>query len=121
MNKVIKLLMDRMEYYDKLDNMAKGLTAKQEGIRHGIDVAIRTIEKHGDGWIPFEAEVNDGYLTLVGTIPDENQEILITDGKSVFTDTFMADGREFYLDSGWAIIDDIIAWQPLPEPYEVKK
>lgn len=45
------------------------------------------------------------------------QEILVTDGQSVWQDTFMTDGEECYLDSGDELVTEVTAWQPKPEPY----
>ena len=49
-------------------------------------------------------------------VPDDEEEILLSDGKHVWTDTFINDG-ECYLDGG-DDIDDGMAWMPLPEPYK---
>ena len=49
-------------------------------------------------------------------LPDDEQEIIVTDGRHVWVDTcIMNDGYE--LDSGHDWIEDVIAWMPLPEPY----
>ena len=66
-------------------------------------------------WIPFESE--DGHL--VGSFPEEGRRILIcTKDGYVCVDEFLYDSDGFYLDSGWEIIADVIAWMPLPEPYK---
>lgn len=78
-------------------------------------------------WIPVtwhETTDDDGIdkdrypLCLDCKMPDDGQEILIcTKNGYVYYDTcFNEDG--YYLDSGRDWIEDIIAWQPLPEPYK---
>lgn len=49
-------------------------------------------------------------------LPDDEQEIIVTDGRYVWVDTCIVnDGYE--LDSGHDWIEDVIAWMPLPEPF----
>lgn len=64
-------------------------------------------------WIPFTDD-EDGVLNC--TLPDDEQELLISNGRVVWIDTFMSDGEECWLDN---VNADLIglAWQPLPEPY----
>lgn len=47
-------------------------------------------------WVPFTLD-EDGMLNC--PLPDEEEEILISDGKSVWIDTLMEDNG-YYLDSG---------------------
>lgn len=55
------------------------------------------------GWIPME-----------NATPDEQQEILATDGKYVYL-------VEYDSDYGYGEMDDITAWMLLPEPYKPEK
>lgn len=58
---------------------------------------------------------NDIAYYLDCKMPDDGQEILVTNGEYVWFDTcFEEDG--YSLDSGFDWID-ITAWMPLPEPY----
>ena len=50
-------------------------------------------------------------------MPDDGQEILVTNGESTWQDTSFIDCDGYYLDSGYDWIE-ITAWQPLPEPYK---
>ncbi len=68
-----------------------------------------------DPWIVFEMDSND---ILVNKMPEDEQDVIVTDGKNVWCDTFMRDGWECYFDSGYEIINEIKAWQPLPAPYK---
>jgi len=75
-------------------------------------------------WIPFEeremtAEEKEchpewGYI-LDCKLPDDNEEILVSDGKYVWFDTFYNDGDGCCLDSDREL--DGCAWMPLPEPW----
>ena len=84
-------------------------------------LAKQALEKQlNGGWILFKTEYDEDYNTdmLQGEIPDDEQEILVTDGESVWSDTFMKDGMECYLDSGDDLITKVKAWRPLPKPYK---
>ena len=79
------------------------------------------------GWIPFKKrpltdeekqEYPDWTYIFDCPLPDDEEEILLSNGKYVWTDTFINDG-ECYLDGG-DDIDDGMAWMPLPKPYEPK-
>lgn len=49
-------------------------------------------------------------------LPDDEQEIIVTDGRHVWVDTCIVNDG-YTLDSGHDWIEDVIAWMPLPEPY----
>ena len=77
-------------------------------------------------WIPFEIRPTDdeereyykSETVLVGALPDEGDEILVSRGKWVWQDTFVSDELGVWLDS-YGEIEDGMAWMPLPKPYEV--
>lgn len=73
---------------------------------------IETQPKVGE-WIPFTF---GGHGSLQCPAPDNEQEVLVSDGKCVWEDRFMSDGETCWLD---CITRDLIglAWQPLPKPY----
>lgn len=50
-------------------------------------------------------------------MPDDGQEILVTNGETTWQDTCFIDCDGYYLDSNYDWID-ITAWRPLPEPYK---
>lgn len=63
---------------------------------------------------------NDIERMLVGKLPGEDEDILVTyNNGTVDADIFMKDGNECYLDSGNAFVTEAIAWKPLPEPYHL--
>lgn len=67
-------------------------------------------------WIPFEIE--DGFLYC--QIPDADDDILVTDGKVVWHDTWIEDDDGYVLDSGYELYK-CLAWMPLPKPYKEKE
>lgn len=97
---------------------------------HRFDKANQIIHdalsaKAAPGWIPFKKrpltdeekqEYPDWTYIFDCPLPDDEEEILLSNGKYVWTDTFINDG-ECYLDGG-DDIDDGMAWMPLPTPYK---
>lgn len=67
-------------------------------------------------WIPFEME--DGFLYC--PIPEVDEEILVTDGKNVWLDTWIEYDDGYALDSNYEM-DEVTAWMPLPKPYKEKE
>lgn len=71
-----------------------------------------------DQWIKFTVDDK----TYTNPIPSDEDEVLVTDGKEVWLDTFINDGIDgCYFDSGYEIVPDATCWQPLPEPPEGDK
>lgn len=77
------------------------------------------------GWIPFtrrpmtEEEQKDYpncTFILDCALPDDGDEILVSNGRFVWMDTFCTDIDGCYLDGG-DDIDEDMAWMPLPKPY----
>lgn len=68
-----------------------------------------------DGWDPEEFP-----LMACGQLPNNGQDILVTDGRYVWSDTFF-DDNGLYLDSGNDLVEDVTAWMPLPKPYKPEK
>lgn len=79
----------------------------------------KVIEKK---WVPFALEYDEEKQVeiLQGKLPEENEEILVTDGETVWEDTFLRDGEECWLDSNIDLVDTAIAWMPrqVPKPYK---
>lgn len=61
---------------------------------------------------------NSGILYTVENLPEYNKPVLVTNGKSVWTDAFDDDGDGLWLSGTDNDLDDVIAWMELPEPYK---
>jgi hypothetical protein len=82
-----------------------------------------------NGWIPVkyhqiskkeraeESISNDIQYMLDCKMPDDGQEILVTNGETTWQDTSFIDCDGYYLDSNYDWIE-ITAWRSLPEPYK---
>ena len=89
-----------------------------------IDMAISALSE--DKWIPFTRrpmtkEEQEDYpnCTFIFdcVLPDDGDEILVSNGRFVWMDAFCNDIDGCYLDGG-DDIDEDMAWMPLPEPYK---
>ena len=89
-----------------------------------IDMAISALSE--DKWIPFTRrpmtkEEQEDYpnCTFIFdcVLPDDGDEILVSNGRFVWMDAFCNDIDGCYLDGG-DDIDEDMAWMPLPKPYK---
>lgn len=65
-------------------------------------------------WIPLTLD-DEGVLDC--PIPEVDEEILVTDGKHVWEDTWIEYDDGYALDSNYEL-DEVTAWMPLPKPYK---
>lgn len=88
--------------------------------------AITLLKQHR--WRPFKKrelteeekeEHPDWCYILDCELPDDDEEVLVSNGRYVWTDTFINNGDECYLDSGHEL--DGAAWMPMPEAYKEAK
>lgn len=85
------------------------------GFERAIDIV--NMQPKVNEWIPFTFDEDD---MLNCPLPDAEEEILISDGISVWVDTLMTDVEDdnivYYLDSSNRNLKGL-AWMPLPEPH----
>lgn len=119
-----KLDYEYREYYGHLNEPDREEETEEE-----------TDEMSNEGtWIPVKwHEITDEerkhecypreWLYLIDCkMPYDGQQILTTTkGGFVELDECYYDGVAYSLDSGRDWVDDVIAWQPLPEPYKPEK
>ena len=106
----------------------KGMMKDAKEVEEAQTMVLEALSAEAvQGWIPFKTrpltdeekqEYPDWTYIFDCPLPDDEEEILLSNGKYVWTDTFINDG-ECYLDGG-DDIDDGMAWMPLPKPYEPK-
>ena len=104
------------------------------GLEKAIEIVKQEAEKYNNGWIPVkyhditdeereERGISEDIAYLLDCkLPENEEEILITrkwrDGYIVEHDMCMVDDG-YFLES---VLDwiDVIAWMPLPQPYQPK-
>jgi len=79
--------------------------------------AIKAYNTRHNGWIKFELMFDEDYGREILTfpLPDDEQEILVTDGKDIWEDIFLRDGGDCCLDSGFESMSRAKHWMPLPQ------
>ncbi len=92
-----------------------GIYDSEYGVRfdycHECGQALDWSDGDSKEWISFTFD-EDGMLNC--PLPDEEEEILVSDGKDVWIDTLMEDNG-YYLDSGREFRG--LAWMQLPKPH----
>lgn len=106
-----------LEHYEAQEEETKAMKIAVQALQEKLER-----EKHPDGWRPFVLKYDEDEKIdmLQCELPDDEQVILVTNGRSVWEDMFLNDGEECYLDSGFIIVDEIIAWQLMPKAYKPK-
>lgn len=127
-----------MTYYELILDAVHKLNSNQITIREYEDMIEplkREIEQPSItspqlSWIPIKTrpmteeekeEMGHEYAYMYDCpLPDDGQEVLITDRYgNVEIDTFCSDYEGVYFENN-CDDDEVIAWQPLPEPYKVR-
>lgn len=120
------------QYKTEIENKSQykaGLPGSALDIVNTLLSDLEQDEKENNSWIPVkyhqisekeraeESISNDIQYMLDGKMPDDGQEILVTNGETTWQDTSFIDCDGYYLDSNYDWID-ITAWRPLPDPYK---
>jgi hypothetical protein len=125
-------IKDRLnQYKDKYSDCYKYAGVYVKVVQDMIEKLQDDLEQDEkeNGWIPVkyhqisekeraeESISNDIQYMLDCKMPDDGQEILVTNGETTWQDTCFIDSNGYYLDGGYDWID-IMAWMPLPKPYK---
>ena len=125
-------IKDRLKQYkDKYSDCYKYAGLYVKVIQDMIEQLLNDLEQDEkeNGWIPVkyhqisekeraeESISNDMQYMLDCKMPDDGQEILVTNGETTWQDTSFIDCDGYYLDSNYDWIE-ITAWRPLPDPYK---
>ena len=119
------------QYKDEIEKKSQykhGLPGSALDIVNTLLIDLEQDEKE-NGWIPVkyhqisekeraEESISKNIQYMLDCkMPDDGQEILVTNGETTWQDTSFIDCDGYYLDSNYDWID-ITAWQPLLEPYK---
>ena len=134
MNKAFEKILERLEEVEnRLLNESGdigctlGITNMSE---YSKEIVKEVAEEYNGGWIPIKTRPmteeereyysefldEDNGMIYECPLPDDEQEVLITTKYGhVEKTTFYQDGCYF---EEYEDYDDVIAWQPLPQPYK---
>ena len=95
------------------------------GIKNAIEIVKQAAEEYAtdtnvgtNGWTPVDKELPKGYCHCLVTRRNEYEDGFDTD---VREDTYVEiEGIWDWQSKHEGLIDEVIAWQPLPEPYQPK-
>ena len=119
------------QYKDEIEKKSQykhGLPGSALDIVNTLLSDLEQDEKE-NGWIPVkyhqisekereeESILKNIQYMLDCKMPDDGQEIFVTNGETTWQDTSFIDCDGYYLDSNYDWID-VTAWRPLPEPYK---
>lgn len=83
----------------------------------GLDDGLAIARSH---WIPLK--YNDDEKVTHTNFPDEldGSWVLVTDGKTISVERIKKDipDDHFFPSGRWFELNDVIAWMPIPKPYE---
>lgn len=72
-----------------------------------ISIVQEVAKEYGNGWIPCSER-----------LPEFDQEVLITADDCTVYQCVMRNGGLCVFEDGWIDIKHVIAWRPLPTPYQ---
>lgn len=125
-------IRDRLiQLKNEVENTGNGAYFSKNNISKIVELLFTDLEQDEkeNGWIPVkyhqisekeraeESISKDIHYMLDCKMPDDGQEILVTNGEAAWQDTSFIDCDGYYLDSNYDWID-ITAWRPLPKPYK---
>ena len=125
-------LIDRKALKEEIESLIMTIT----GMRSGKTMTILALEEYKKSILRIIDEqptvyVNDGWIPVEERLPEEGEKCIITDKYGYMRDGIIydyADSKDdkpsFHRwdDEYWQCFrPDVIAWQPLPEPYRPKE
>ena len=125
-------IRDRLiQLKNELESTGNGAYFSKNNISKIVELLLTDLEQDEkeNGWIPVkyhqisekeraEESISKNIQYMLDCkMPDDGQEILVTNGETTWQDTSFIDCDGYYLDSNYDWID-VTAWRPLPEPYK---
>ena len=123
MNKAFEKILERLDESQKIyDDIAfvemneNGHTLDSEyarGEKDSMDEAIEIVQQVAE-------EYNDGWIPCSERLPDVEADVLLSLRSLDVHTGFMSNTEGyFYVDGeGYVEFENVLAWQPLPEPYQ---
>lgn len=125
---VLEKILEEIEEYEKKKCSGESLSAFESGINRGGLEAKNIVRSHMDESRDINVHNNDGWISVEDRLPEEGEKCIITDKYGYVHDGIIYDyaydkdkNPSFHRwdDEYWQCFrPDVIAWQPLPEPYK---
>lgn len=114
--------------YREVISILQDMVARSDGdefiaLRSAIDAVIQVRAfMESDRWIPVEDALPEVHQYVDdGAAWDESDDVLICDKRgNMFVANWEVDSEyaKYWVDEGGMEFRDVVAWQPLPKPYE---
>lgn len=114
MNKAFEKILDRLEEWKEQSNYDEDdyYLGKYTAFNQAIDIVQEVAEEYNGGWIPCSERLPENDSICIVTVEYPNNETVVDYG------WFDRIGICWYVGMQEFRTSNIIAWQPLPEPYK---
>ena len=110
MNEFIEKLIGRLE---EKAHQTWLVLAERNGYERAIEIVKHEAEQYNNGWVPCSEKLPDDFMSF--------EYLTIRKGHTLATITYYCvANHKWYLSRNSSKEIDVIAWQPLPEPYQPK-
>ena len=125
MNKAFERLLQRLEELIAKSYYAATEGNRNAGIRNSAYHKVKNIvqevaEEYNGGWIPCSERLPEEAFGCLVTVID-CESVTQTDFENILPYFVGYDGESWNDSDGEEIPFEVIAWQPLPEPYKEKE
>lgn len=100
--------------------MAEEALGKEPTILEWNEFKLREMDDEEKEYYEYYSELSSQFM-LYGKLPDDDEEILVSDGKQVWFDIFHIDA----IDGCWLEtnidLEEGMAWMPLPKPHKKRE
>lgn len=130
MNEVFEKIVERLEELRKVwvteprDEPCKGIECKSNDCVDCLLIQVEEIvnqvaEEYGDGWIPCSKRLPEEAFGCLVTVMD-CEPMTMTDFPNILPYHVGYDGETWNDGDGEVTPFEVLAWKPLPEPYQPK-
>lgn len=116
MNKAFEKILERLDdgvSLPKMNGMERRVGKRQTqgfgiGVLFAKEIVKEVAKEYMDGWIPCSER-----------LPEKNIRVLTTHKNGIVQIAYLSDSGNFIIeDDGDKYVIQVIAWQPLPEPFK---
>lgn len=86
--------------------------------KEAFGIAIEALKQKHGGWIPLKWKDEETKCKILD-YPYDGKWVIVTDGKNISVERIKIDAIDHFYPAGrWFELEDVVAWMPLPEPYQ---
>ena len=120
MQEVFEKIIEKLEENQTtVFNLVGGKPKQSIGLERAIEIVKQEAEQYNNGWIPCSERLPDEAFGCLVTVMDCNPSTQ-TEFENILPYFVGYDGETWNDADGEEIQFEVIAWQPIPEPYQPK-